>query len=324
MNAVEGPQGTLGREGPPAAMPERVFAYLDGELTPPQRAAFEADVARDPALAASLSGGQALFDALNALEELSPAPDFAVRAMARLHLRPSLWGRLWGWAAGTGPATVRNPLAALVDGDLPRRQAGAIAAFTASNPEAAAALAGWKSLHERLDRLPALAPGANLPLRVMARLPVAHAHALPRRSRTVAFLAERAHKLLPRPQERLAAASGAAFGPAVVVASLLWVVFRNPLVTMSDVAGFVAAKAGAAATGIASAFFSALGTGTAQGAWEAESWGSGAWGFWREATASVPAVATGLAAFAALSVAAGWVLYRNARVSAMETRYAPA
>ncbi len=324
MDTIKGQQRTPERRRPGGAALKRIFAYLDGELSPGQRAAFEADVARDSAMAADLASAQALFDSLNGLEKLSPAPDFAVRAMARLQLRPSLWARLWGWVAGTGPPVVHNPLAALIDGGLPRRQASAIAAFARSNAEATEALARWKSLHERLDRLPALAPGATLPLRVMAQLPVARA--LPRRSRTAAFLAERARQLLPRPQERLAAVSGAAFGPAAVVASLAWVVFRNPLVTTSDVAGFVADKAGAAATGIAGTFIGGLGDNTAQDAWGAGSWGSGAWGFWQEATASAPAVAAGLVVFAALSVASAWVLYRNARVrvSAMERRYAPA
>ena len=299
---------TKGKQEPPRATTQRIFAYLDGELAASQQAAFEAEAARDPVLAADVSKAQAVFQALATLDDLSPATDFSVRTMARLHLRPSPWARLWGWVAGAGHTVVRNPLAALVEGDLSRRHANAVAAFAASDPDAAVSLASWKRLLERLESLPVLAPGPALPVRVMAQVPVAQAPR--RRSGTAALFAEWARKLLPRPQERLAAASGAVFGPAAVVASVFWVVFSNPLVRASDVVGFVAAKIGTAVAGLAGAFFGGMAL--------------GGWGFWQEATVSAPAVATGLAAFGALAVASGWVLYKNVKVSVTEERYAPA
>lgn len=326
MNAVNGRPNSPNALAERDALAERAFAYLDGELGAEERSAFEADAKRNPDLAAELAAARAFFQALDTLGELSPSPDFAVRTMARLRLPASGWARFWSWMSGSDSVVVRNPLAALVAGELSRRQAAWVAAYAASEPEAAASLAAWRRLHRRLERLPALEPAAGFPLRVMARVPSPHARVLGAgahgsRSRTAA-VAGWAAKMLPRRQERLAAVSGVAFGPFAVVAAVAWVVFSNPLVTFSDVAAFATAKI-AAVSGALGTFVADLAVSTAR-SWSPELWNSGSGGLLEGATASAPAVAAGLAAFAALSLASAWVLYKNVKVSGTEGFHAPA
>ena len=59
----------------------------------------------------------------------------------------------------------------------------ALAAFVSRDREAAAALAGWKRLHERLGGLPSFQPQEGFDERVMARVGVAP-RASPRRRAT--------------------------------------------------------------------------------------------------------------------------------------------
>lgn len=330
MNAVNGRPNSPHALAERDTLAERAFAYLDGELGAEERSAFEAEARRNPDLAAELAAARAFFRALGTLGELSPSPDFAVRTMARLRLPASPWARFWSWMSGSDSVVVRNPLAALAAGELSRRQAAWVAAYVASEPEAAASLAAWRRLHRRLERLPALEPAAGFPLRVMARVPSARVRALEagaragaRRSRSrAAAVAGWAAKMLPRRQERLAAVSGVAFGPFAVVAAVAWAVFSNPLVTFSDVAAFATAKI-TAVSGAAGAFVADLAVSTAR-SWSPELWNSGSQGLLEGATASAPAVAGGLAAFAALSLASAWVLYKNVKVSGTEGFHAPA
>lgn len=326
MNAVNGRPNSPHALAERDALGQRAFAYLDGELGADERSAFEAEAKRNPDLAAELAAARAFFRAMSTLGELSPSPDFAVRTMARLRLPASPWARFWSWMSGSDSVVVRNPLAALAAGELSRRQAAWVAAYVASEPEAAASLAAWRRLHQRLERLPALEPAAGFPSRVMARLPSARVRALgagTRRSRSwAAAVAGWAAKMLPRRQERLAAVSGVAFGPFAVVAAVAWAVFSNPLVTFSDVAAFATAKI-AAVSGAAGAFVADLAVSTAR-SWSPDLWNSGSQGLLEGATASAPAVAGGLAAFAALSLASAWVLYKNVKVSGTEGFHAPA
>lgn len=320
MNAVNR------QPSPPNASAERAFAYLDGELDAEEHSAFEADAKRDPALAAELAAARAFLRAMGTLRELSPSPDFAVRTMARFRLPASPWARFWSWMAGSDHGVARNPLAALVEGELSRRQAAWMTAYVASDPKAAASLAAWKRLHQRLERLPALEPAPGFPFRVMARVPAARVRAPAARSLAgrswAAAVADWTTKALPRRQERLAAASGVAFGPVAAVAAVAWVVFSNPMVTFSVVAAFATAKV-AAVFGLAGAFVGDLATSTAR-SWTAGLWNSGSQGLLDGATAAAPTVAAGLAAFAALSLASAWVLYKNVKVWGTERLHAPA
>ncbi len=200
------------RQSDPAeAQARRIFSYLDGETSPEERACFETAAAADPALAARLKSCRALAAALESLEPHSPSADFPLRVAAALPVRPSLRQRL------------RRAL-------LRRRG------------RSASTLPGG-FLDEALARLPRHAPSPGFAARVM------HGVRLPDRAGRPVRSPVRAGRLLPvRSRARLVAAlAGLALGPAVAAAALARMLFtNNPLVTPSNLAGFLLDKANAA------------------------------------------------------------------------------
>ncbi len=212
----------------------RLFSYLDGELRAGERRAFERRIAGDPALQRQVRACRSLFAALKTLEPHTPARDLKARIIASLHIRPSRLSRLRAWLAGGSPGSVVNVFDDLHDGMLSARQARALKSLAARDREAAAAMAGWGRLHRELGQLPALAPADGLAERVMARVP------LPERARSRTRLRHLLAGLWPQRQERLAAASGVAFGPTAAVVATGYMLFaNNPLVTLSNLAGFL-------------------------------------------------------------------------------------
>ena len=251
----------------------------------------------DPALAAHVDA------VLRALPHFAPAPDFQVRVLAQLRIRKFAWTRLRAWLTGTG-CTVPDPFGALLEGGLSRRQARALAAFVAVDPEASAAVADRKRLTERLGHVPSLGPRLGFADRVMARVP---ATPLPLRRRALARARAQAAKLLPGRKERLAAACGVAFGP-VAAFGVAFAVLSDPLAAVANVAGFAWAKVGTVVPGLA---------GASAGALEDAAAGSGG------LVAAAPVVVAGLAAFAVLAALSGWILYRNlVKVVALEQQHA--
>lgn len=73
---------------------EQLHAYLDGELTPEEVASVEAELARNPALAAELEVLRGVDGALSTLDGHDAPDDFVERVVAATHRRPSLLLRL--------------------------------------------------------------------------------------------------------------------------------------------------------------------------------------------------------------------------------------
>ena len=240
-------------------------------------------------------------DALvRALPRLAPASDFQARVLAHMRIRNLAWMRLHGQPTGSR-RSILDPFDALLEGELSRRQARALAAFVAVDPEAGVALAERRRLAERLARVPSLGPRLGFADRVMARVSVAPPSL---RRRLLARVRARATTLLPGRKERLAAVFGAAFGPAAAFGAA-YAVLSDPLATVAGTAGFALAKVGTVLPPVARAA-----AGGAEGI---------------VATAAAPVVAIGLTAFAVLAVLSGWILYRNlVKVVAPEQRHVPA
>ena len=83
---------------------ERIIAFVDGELAPAERARFEAELAADPALAASVARHRALVARVGAayapvLDEAIPPQLLAVAAAANDRVFRPRVGRLAPWAA---------------------------------------------------------------------------------------------------------------------------------------------------------------------------------------------------------------------------------
>jgi len=301
-----------GKQAAASVTARRLFAYLDGHFDADAQAAVEAEAARDPAVAAELAACRSLFEALDGLGRLAPPTEFAVRTLARLRVRHSLWDRLRGWVAGTGPPVFLNVFAAFLDGELSRSQARTLRRFVDSDPEAAAALEGWARIYRRLGRLPQLRPASGFGARIMAATPIPTA-----RKRRLGLVEKWARKRWPGRRERLAAGFGVAFGvvfwPAAFVAVIAHGVFSNPQITLGGLAGFVGAKVlawGAALPGV----FGAAVTGVAQ-----ESFG-----LWQGTASFAPAVMTALAAGGVIVLLSVWILCKNAlNSSGMEGQHAP-
>ena len=124
---------------------ERMLSYLDGTLSASERNAYEAELTANPARAREVEDHRALVATLDEMAAYVPSGDFRVRVLAWLNTPESWWTRLWRRVAGT-PETMSNVFAAFLDEGLTARQARALTAFVARDPEAAAAMANWKRL----------------------------------------------------------------------------------------------------------------------------------------------------------------------------------
>lgn len=303
MTRIERKAGVLNPET------RRIFSYLDGELRSAEAAEFEREIAGNPGLEAEVRAFRSVLAALDQLAVFAPSPDFRVRVLAALYAGRSWRVRLRAWIGGGSFAIVPNALASLLDEGLPARQAKALSAFVARDPEAARALATWRRLHDELDRLPNHAPAAGFGDRVMAR--VATAPAASATSARRSGFARRIRRAWSRPADRLAAASGIAFGPTTAVLATAYMLFsNNPLVTASNVASFLWTKTAEAVSGLVnSGFGSALG---------------GVFGFLDGVAPPGPAIAATVLLFACLTLVSAWVLYRNIiKIPVSERRYVP-
>ena len=222
----------------------RVFSYLDGEMSGRERSTFEAKMASDPALARNVASWRALLGRLDEVPTLASSADFRARVLASLNAGRPWWARLRGRSLGGSPAHVPNAFTALLDRELTTRQAGALAAFTARDAEAAAALAGWRRLYGEMETLPRFAASEGFADRLMARVRVPqpgraiHPRIAPSsaklRKPAAARLRETAGRWIgsrwPSPRDRFAAASGLAFGPVAALLLTLHVFSGSPLV----------------------------------------------------------------------------------------------
>ena len=274
-----------------------MFSYLDGELESGERTAFESRLEADRELAAEVRAFRSLLAALDRLAAFSPSIDFKVRVLASLRARRSFRGQLRRLFLGSRHPAASNVFDELIEDGLSERRARALAAFVSRDREAAAALAGWKRLHERLGRLPSFQPQAGFDERVMARVSTA-----PGAVRVPRHTPRWAVKLWPERRQRLAAVMGAAFAPtalAVGFAYTLVSIFSNPLVTPGDALRFVFSKVAGAVSGAADGLFGGLAT------------EFGALGGWGLGGALVPIVVLGFVVLSGLALVSARILYKN-------------
>ena len=100
----------------PTAETQRVFRYLDGEMSTGERNAFEEELRAHPSLANEVQTYETLYRGLSRLPELEPAWDFKLRVLSSLALRPTRVARLKAWLFGTPRQGHANPLAAALAG----------------------------------------------------------------------------------------------------------------------------------------------------------------------------------------------------------------
>ena len=295
-----------------------------------ERAAFDARLGGDRALAAEVETHRILHAALDGMAFFSPSPDFRMRVLASLTVRESWWVRL-RHHLGSAVSPAPNLFTELLDEGLPPGQARALLAFVARDPDAAATLENWRRLFRAMESLPGLDPSEGFADRVMARV------GAPERQRSGRQAVVRArpglalptfaarHLVLardwigrrwPTPRERFALTSGMAVGPVAAFLVTLHMLSDNPLLTASNVASFVQARAGATLARLSDAIFAGPPANPAMGRIVGilEGW-----------VPSGPAMSAGLAVFGVLTLTSAWVLYRNViKVSPSENRNVPA
>ena len=308
----------------------RVFSYLDGELSARERAAFEAEIATDGALAAEVASWRVLLATLDEVATFAPSPDFRVRVLASLHARRSWWARLRDRLRVASSTRVPNVFTALLDEGLASRQARALAAMVARDPEAAAALADWRSLYRELETLTGFAPPDGFADRVMARVRVperrratgpsvvrsgAGLPVLPGADRPWALARNWIGQRWPSPRDRFAATSGQAAGPVAAFVVTLHMLSDHPLLTASNVTSFVETRAVAAMSRLADTLF---GNPSAHPAVERIGGVLDGWAL------GVHTLTAGLVVFGVLTLASAWILYRNViKISRSENRHVP-
>ncbi|MGI9626534.1 MAG: anti-sigma factor family protein [Longimicrobiales bacterium] len=279
----------------------RVFSYLDGELEPKDRAAFEQAMLSDASLGEQAASYRSLFTRLSAAGRFEPAADFRHRVLAQLAAPVPAWVRLGNWFLGGAPRLrTLNPLTARLDGArLTRRQSKALAAFLAADPDAKTQVSEWKTLFEELAQLPAFQPPEGFQDQVMAKI---RAETVVKPAPVGLRLMNGLRGLWPRRRERLAALSGALFGPTAVVAGTAYLTLSNPLVTPSNLLSYLWAKGSTFVNALTGASFgSALETGPL----------AAVVGVLSSPALTGPVVALGLVAFGALTLVSGWILYTN-------------
>lgn len=274
-----------------------LFSYLDGELQTGERTAFEARMKADGELGAEVRAFRSLLAALDRLAAFAPSADFKLRVLASWRARGSFRALLRRVFLGSPHPAVRNVFTELIEEGLSPRQARALAAFVGRDREATAALARWKGLHQRLDRLPAFEPPPGFQDRVMAHVSVRPASAVAAR-RAPGWAA----RLWPERRQRLAAVLGVAFAPTALAIAFAYTVvsiFSNPLVTPADALRFAWNKGAAAASSAAETLF---------GGWTGGLDAAGVGGL---GGALLPLAALGLLVLSGLALISARILYRQ-------------
>jgi anti-sigma factor RsiW len=108
---------------------DRAQDYLDDEMFPAERAAFEAHLATCALCAREVAVYRSVFAQLEALETWDPRPDLADRVLAEvLPAHAGRWGSVLAWGAGLSIASSCAALAAAVFLPVPRAWIAGLAA----------------------------------------------------------------------------------------------------------------------------------------------------------------------------------------------------
>lgn len=84
---------------------ERLEAFVEGGLDAGERAVVESHLMGCPACQTAVEEWRALFAALEGLPQFEPAPGFADRVMARVHVAPARGRTAWSWASAQAAVT---------------------------------------------------------------------------------------------------------------------------------------------------------------------------------------------------------------------------
>lgn len=287
---------------------EQIQAFLDGSLPEGEQAVVREHTSVCARCGSEFEAWEVLYEELGELPSMKPSVGFARRVMSEV-VAPeparAFGDRLRGWIGRTAGAIALTPevLQDYLDGALPQGQMARVAAQVAESPEAQQQLAAWQSVFGELGSLAHETPSESLHHRIMAQVRV---HQLMLTVQTPTTTWERmlalGRRVMPQTQRAWAVVSGIAVTPASVVVLMLYAIFTSSSMTPTDLVSFVAWKSRDVLSGMGSG---AVGAAT-ESPLALQIYSS------LEALASSPILAVaGVLTFAALSVMALWVLYKN-------------
>jgi len=297
---------------------EVVQAFLDGALSPAERARAEEHLASCARCAAELDGWRLLFEGLQDLPVLAPRAGFADRVVAGIETPEALpWAARARVALGArlgltpdGAHATDERLQDLASGALAARQETRLRDHLDACSSCASRAERWRTVLAHLDGLGRFAPSEDFAARVMAEVRVPVPATAPATAPAASLaparewrrMVARVRALIPRSRRAWAAISGVAVTPLVTLGLVLWTVFTHPAITVAGLASFAWWKAQELVT---------LAWGTAT-SWAMESTQIFGLFSWLRSLALTPVALVALfLVFSAGTVAATWVLYRN-------------
>ncbi|MGB1841630.1 MAG: anti-sigma factor family protein [Longimicrobiales bacterium] len=257
---------------------ETMQAFLEGELSRQETTSTEEHLASCSRCAAELDGWRVLFEDLGDLSSHRPHEGFHDRVMARVEVPDSVslgarvLGRIEEFTASAHVAP--DVMQDFIEGSLAARRGERVEAHLAACADCSSEADAWLGVMRRLDELPSFAPGDGFSERVLAGITVPETPSLAARLREgIARLAGRtpehvptgllqdlvdgalparavalrpawsrgvaaAWRLVPQTREALAAMSGVAVTPVVIVGLMAYAVFSHPALTVGSLLSF--------------------------------------------------------------------------------------
>ncbi len=219
--------------------------FVDGALLTKRAERVERHLDECGTCAAEAHSYSRLGRELQALESFAPRPDFGDRVLANVDLprHASLAARLRERVGGLIGETQFDHVPGEVlqewmDGTLHDSVAARVDTHIDVCASCAAEAREWRKVVHALGDLDVFAPSRHFETRVMAmvrmRLLTEAAAPVPLRSRSAAFM----RRLIPDARRAVAALSGLAVTPAVVLGLVAYAVFSHPALTFGSLASF--------------------------------------------------------------------------------------
>lgn len=239
---------------------------LDGALTARRAKRIEAHLDGCTDCAAEADAWHGVMTRLDDLGSFAPAEGFAERVLSRVEIseRPSLAARLRAAVDSVlgSPTPEHAPAGILqdfVDGALPPTAVARVEAHMEECDRCADEVGAWRSVTERLGSLDRLAPSEGFADRVMLAFEEARAISTARApaarsavkgsgaatgpaaawSRLLTAARSSLRRLVPETRQAVAALSGAAVTPMVVVGLAVWALWSHPTLTLGSLVSFV-------------------------------------------------------------------------------------
>lgn len=246
--------------------------FLEGSLAAPRAERVERHLARCETCATEVDAWTAVMSRLDELGSFAPGEGFAGRVMSGVELPESVplaarirarVASIFGSAARTSGASAPEHVPAgilqdFVDGALPQTAIARVEAHVDGCDRCAGELDTWRLVAARLGSLDRFGPAEGFQSRVMTGLRTARATRVVSTRETAwtrGLNAARsaARRMIPETRQAVAALSGAAVTPMVVVGLVVWALASHPTLTVGSLLSFVWWQVGDLATGATTA-----------------------------------------------------------------------